>query len=451
MLSVKFYLHPKANKEGYRPLNIIVHADGFFRPGLKMAIGEKVKTENWNHEKQVVKAKGKNSLEINARLERIEAKVSNRFRELLDAGTVPTKRDLEELVRPATALKKAKALDPQTPRETWVAWSAWYLEEKNLGNKSGKVEGHNYVRKGKQVVEWLEKFDPALKMRELADKPGGVMGRTGEYRKWLLKNSAVQDVTINKHISIIKAWLTYLGLPTDNIKNRKAPKPVKTALSWAEVMQLYHKEYANPRMRMAVDAFVANTQVSLRFEDMLKPNAASILEMHAGKRGKVTAINLNQGKTGDLLCVPLPPMALSILSRYNFQFPVHDLVTKDKEGRPRRNAKSGEVNPSTYNTLLKAAAKEAGLKRQVRTVKVTGGHVEEGFKEVHELISSHMARHTGFTLVKMASKDNDLADAQLGHANDSPYMHHSPEVLLEALLSAWLEIEKAPEKKETGL
>lgn len=159
MVSIRFYLHSKESNKGIRSLYMDVHVDGVAR--IRQAIGETSKLKEWNQSNQKFSARHPYQKEINARLDRLEQKVQNVFREMLDGGLVPTGADLRRLIRPAREGKKEQAI-PVKVRQVLEAWAEKYVARKSVG---GEKRGVNYSRQVKQVISHMDTFREGLNRR----------------------------------------------------------------------------------------------------------------------------------------------------------------------------------------------------------------------------------------------------------------------------------------------
>lgn len=131
-----------------------------------------------------------------------------------------------------------------------------------------------------------------------------------------------------------------------------------------EVLQLRDAAYSKESLRRVAHTFVIQCQLALRFGDMssLKPVHMETIQLPA--HGQETVVNRTQGKTGDLVYVPIPLVAAELIVRH--------------ESKPVLRTRSGKISLQKYNEYLKLAAEEAGLVRLVRQTRSLGGsHIQE--------------------------------------------------------------------------
>jgi integrase len=408
MVTVQFYLHTPKRKQS--PLYVRVH------PGdLRRSVGILLKPGEWNHQKQRVKGHDYTT-ELNNLLTDIEGRVHKAAIEARINGGVFTVEMLEQILRPG----KVPKVEPETPGKVYEAWKVAYLEEKNLGN-TGESKGNNYTRSFKPTVDHLEKFRPGLLFTDLLKEEV-----IKEFRRYLVK-AGLEDSSVAKQLKNIRALLKFKGHSTGHVATPKLFKTTHYALTWKELQLLREFEYKSIEQRKAADVFLIASQICLRYSDLLNLTPGHIVTL----AGKTKAVNLSQGKTGDTVHIPFPAMASGIMEQYGWVLPVSGYSD----------------NSSNFNKHLKAAAKAAGLTRQIRITSVTGGHIKEEWRPLHELISIHDARHTGASLVTEASGEQMLGEALLGHAAASIYIHGNTRLIANKLLETWGKIEQTKESK----
>lgn len=121
--------------------------------------------------------------------------------------------------------------------------------------------------------------------------------------------------------------------------------------------------------------------MALRWGDLSSLNVNHLQPVNTANYGTVLCVKKRQGKTGQPVLVPLPPLARELFDRYKI-VPIP------------RAARTGKPSLTEYNKRLKKAAEEAGLKRMVPVESFRNGKVEEAFEPLHKTLTSHSARHT---------------------------------------------------------
>lgn len=440
MIHIRFYLHtPKKAKS---PLYCRVHSNGtainpvtigeslvpdrFDEVKKKMIMGE------WDHEAQRVRAKHQWAPELNAKLQRIKLEVGQQFREMVERGDTPTSDDLRRIINPAKVEKKKAG--PVLVREYYEAWGEWYKAKKNRGNKTEDKKGGHYVRGFKQIVEKVHEWRPKAKLKDfLPDfKRPNQEGLIEEFEDWVLNKYELQENTVVRYRKMFRVLFKYAGMPSDWLEVGSANSNEKFALEWSEVVKLANTTYKKPHIQKSAAVGVMISQLALRWGDFSTIKKEHITKVQSFQHGSVLVVNKGQAKTGGrAVYVPFPPLARKLFDQY------------------------GEIPLTTtarhkFSKYLKDAAEEAGLTRKVRVTKTYNGTVKEEWLPVHEVITPHILRHTGATLIDAITKGRDkfLVKTLLGHTvNDatSGYVHGNPIVAVDDLLDAWAQIEKKPE------
>lgn len=427
MYTISFFLRKSASKR--QTLYCRIHPGDYWITTYEKLSSDTIKGKGtikgeWDAVAHKVRPNHPSYLAINARLERIKHELDKFMRDA-DMNPVPvTNERLYEIVNPSRAkMRTAKSSHKQkaeTLEQVFDNWKADHLEKANFGNKSGKVKGLNLPQNYSRAIALLREFRPSLEFADLAEK------QTIEaFKKWLLTSKNMQDSTINIALTAIRVLLDYKGVSKAHVIKLKNKPTTKYALTWEEVIKLRDFEYEKKEYREAVDVFVIDCQICLRYSDLYNPALKHLVDLPGGK---VKALNLTQGKTGDAVFIPFPPVAAELMERYGWELPLIKAASS--------TSKTGH-----FNKYLKAAAKLAGLDRKIRITEVRGGNVTEEWLPLHELISAHDARHTGASLMLEATGDMMLADALLGHSIASTYMHSNPVLVSNKLLDAWAKIE----------
>jgi integrase len=406
MITTRFYLHSKASKKGTHSLYMDVHCDGLVR--LRQAVGETLKPAQWNPKKEQVTVRHDYGEQINARLERLTLKVQHTFREMLDEGRQPTGEDLRMLLRPVRELRKKE--HAVTATDLLEQWMVDYSTRRGF---KGRTNQDNHARKFRQVITHLNKFKAGVLARDLNEK------LWHGYIEYLYEEAGVEDGTVGKHLQGWKNILKMAGLPHQLpwLRNTYNREKLKHDLSWEEMQVLYTAKYTHARYKEAADAFLFACQVGLRRGDLESIKKLHFVEVTTPTYGSVLCIRKRQGKTGQPVVVPLPPMAREIYEQYQGMPPIQ----------------------SNYNDLIKEAAGQAKLKRLLTVESIKNGHVSEKQKPLHTVISSHMARHTAASRIREAA-DFETAQLVLGHAtggNTARYAHLDPVKTAERILKAW--------------
>lgn len=443
MISIKFFL--KTPKKPKSPIYVRVHLNG--KELVPVSIGHSVKTGwnegkqifsggEWNHEKQLVKAGNDFSEELNAKIERLRVAIGKAFHKIQDEGGNPTDFDLKRIINPrkANSLNPDKTKKPKTISEYYKAWGDWY----RAGNKrteEGIRKANDYVRGFKQIVDKVELFLPGALLTDFLQEQTNLrgFGLIDEFEEWVKDNYTLEDNTIVRYRKPFRAFLKFANLPYQWLTLGERNAPTKYALEWDEIIQLDKAKYSSDDIEKSAHISLMICQLGLRWSDFSNIKDMHFREIKTERHGKVWVVDKSQGKTGNQILIPIPPLALKYLKKYNFRIPLP--VTKYSKKTYRH----------VLSDFMKDAAKEAKLNRMIRITKSYDGVPEESFHPIHEIFSPHDCRHTGATLVRIASKSPDLQRIFLGHKEQgatSMYDHVPPEIIADDLLDAWAYFDK---------
>lgn len=265
------------------------------------------------------------------------------------------------------------------------------------------------------MATMMESWRPALRPGHFGEDVAK------EYLNYLL-DQELSDAAIKVHFTGIRKCLERLGRPTDaSWLQYSAKNAPQLDLEVEELRRLIQYRPTAPHLAEERDRWLFQCFSGRRYEDLEKfehSRQRTTLTLEDGRQ--VPALLHVQGKTGLDAAVPLPPIAVRIGERWNWQF-------------PRRREQD-------RNEWIKQVAKEAGLNREWDDRLISGGKVKHNWRPVHQVISSHTARHTAATLLKQASQNKALAKLVLGHADQDVtdrYAKDKARLLAPAVLDAW--------------
>jgi integrase len=443
MISVHFFL--KTPKKKWSPIYVRVHVDG--KEIGAISIHESILT-NWNEAKQKhikpiwnhAEQRASNYKLLNEKIADLKNKLETRIREMGLKGETPTTFDIAYVINPDKAKKKDGVIDPKLVKEWYAAWGKWYLNKKNRRARKKNIQkeesGSDYVRSFKQICDKVHEFLPNAKLKDFLPEPGERFeeGLVYEFEDWVSENYDLQDNTLLRYRKFFRAMFRFANMPFGWLEVGSMNKNPKFALTWPEVLQLVKTPYCNSNEEKAAHAAVIITQIALRWGDAYRLQPSHVIKIKTKRHGEVLVVDKNQNKTGNPIYIPLPPVAEALFKQYQ-KLPVH--FTKNYNGAR-----------CDFNRYLKDAARYAGLDRVIRLTKIYDGQVEESWQPLHEIISAHILRHTGATLIDAVFEgENDkLVKRLLGHAeNDvtSGYTHADPIITVDKLLDAWVKIENS--------
>ena len=207
--------------------------------------------------------------------------------------------------------------------------------------------------------------------------------------KFMTNNTAVQKMNQVKSVMRFAVEEGYIKVSPFKIVLKKEKKEV-VPLTIEEVNIIRKKKIDIARLAKIRDLFVFECYTGLAFSDLA---SLSQKDFHIDESGNKWIIK-KRHKTNVVATIPLLPIALEILERYNYKLPC---LTNVK-----------------YNAYLKEIGDICGIK-----------------KSLH----SHLARHTWATILLNAGMDMVSVSKCLGHANskitESTYAKVLPDKLFE--------------------
>jgi integrase len=431
-ISVQFYLRLAArNKRGYCPIRMTLRWHG---QELQLDAGVLVLPERpgpngqgievmWDAKAQraldgrrlmlkemgIVPTHPDTATNINAHLIARRKTVEDTFYRLFDnmgPGRIPKEVLAAELVpsREKEEPTKAKLVVSRTFRQVLEEWKE---ENRNLAKDS--------LRKYDQLATMMEIWRPELRPDQVTQKVAK------EYQQHLL-DLQKSDATIKVHFGGIRKCLEQLGLPADmpwlQYSAKNAPQ---LDLEAEEVLKLIQWLPTSEHLAEERDRWLFQLFSGRRYEDLEKFDLRERIILMLEDGSKVPALLHAQGKTGNDAAVPLPPIAVHIGERWNWQFPARTWQQRCD--------------------WIKDIAQAAGLTREWDDRLITGGKVVHNWRPIWQVISTHTARHTAGTLLKQVSNGNKaLAKLVLGHADEDVtdrYAKDKARLLAPAVLESW--------------
>lgn len=273
----------------------------------------------------------------------------------------------------------------------------------------------NTLKQQAHVPAELEKYAPGCRAGDLSES--FVKG----YLKHLLAQN-MADSTIYNHFKFIRIVAARLGL---NAKEKwlsyAAETPPQLDLEADELRRLLAVVLPEPHLREERDRWLLECFTCRRDADMrgLGPEQLTSIQLSSGEA--VPALRHGMDKVAREVLVPLPPVAVAIGERYGWRLPL--------------------LSNQQRNLAIKEIAKRAGLIRAFNDMKISGGKIQNNYRPVHEVISTHTARHTGASLLlEGGDGDKSISGYMLGHgikSNTDIYAKDKARRVAPKVLAAW--------------
>lgn len=173
----------------------------------------------------------------------------------------------------------------------------------------------------------------------------------------------------------------------------------KVFLSLEELDKIYELDLSSKKKLDNVrDFFLLGCYTALRFSDL-----ARIRPEHIIKNG--TQLRIRTQKTGEVVVIPLHPVARAILDKH--------------EGTAPR-----AISNQKFNDYIKDVAEEAGIDEPVSFAITKGGMRVDTTKPKYELISSHTARRSGATNMYLTGVPAISIMKITGHKTEKAFMKY---------------------------
>lgn len=230
-----------------------------------------------------------------------------------------------------------------------------------------------------------------------------------------------QQYTLNsvgKYIRALKVMINSANNPDADVsKFRVFNEDVDNVyLDETELQQLKDYDFSdNPHLDRVRDWFLLLAWTGSRFSDLQKINPANI------KNGMIT---YRQQKTNKKVIIPLHPVVIEILEKYNYQMP-----------EPISNQK--------FNDYIKEVCEIAKIDNIETITRTIGGRLETTKAPKHRMVSSHTCRRSFCTNMYLRGFDTLNIRSISGHKTEKSFLKYikvSEEQHAEAMAKKWSEI-----------
>jgi integrase len=180
----------------------------------------------------------------------------------------------------------------------------------------------------------------------------------------------------------------------------KGSEVTKFALSFEELEHLYTLNFGpDTALELVRDIFLVGCYTGLRISDYgrIKPE-------HIKETDGQHLLTISQQKTGSDVVIPLLPIALSILKKYDFHIP--------------------DLPSLTMNNGLKKLGQAAGYNSELRVIQSNGGQIKEVTVPKWKKITSHVARRSFATNFYRAGIPIAIIMKITGHKSEAMFMKY---------------------------
>lgn len=202
-----------------------------------------------------------------------------------------------------------------------------------------------------------------------------------------------------------------------DLRSKEEKKSKQIPLTEKQVYELYNLKLSG-RDEEVRDVFVTQCLLGQRISDMPK--------LFAGNYKIITenTVEITVQKTGEQAIIYLFPIAKEILNKYSSGFKYLKISTDTVEGEPESRDYVRKIDER-----IKNICKTAGFDEEITYTEQRGSKKTVIKKKLHELIHTHLARHTFITLMCKMGIPKETVIIATAHENtkmiDEVYLHVS--------------------------
>lgn len=371
-----FIRDSRVRKDGTTSIEVVLTVNG---KRCAFSTGKKVKSCNWDKNKQQVKGKDEEAQSLNNYLKAIKAKLYQKEAELLERGFVIT----ADLLRDAY-FDKVESIKERSLFEIFEEHNQ--EQEKMIGNGVSKAThwvSVYTIRLLREFVQQKYKRED-LYLRELNLNFIQSFHSFLRIDKGMAQNSSTKHLKLLKKIINLSVANSYMAFnPFSTYKVEREPVEVDF-LDEEELRKIINFDTPLPRLERAKDMFLFGCFTGLSYIDIKTLTPEHFEKDSAGR----IWIKKRRVKTGVLSRIPLLPIAKLILDKY----------------------KGGEKllpiqDPADINKYLKDIAILCGINKR---------------------ICFHTSRHTFASTVTLANNISlEVVSKMLGHTNTRMTAHYA--------------------------
>lgn len=371
-----FIRDSRVRKDGTTSIEVVLTVNG---ERCAFSTGKKVKSCNWDKNKQQVKGKDEEAQSLNNYLKAIKAKLYQKEAELLDRGFIIT----ADLLRDAY-FDKIESIKERSLFEVFEEHNQ--EQEKMIGNGVSKAThwvSVYTIRLLREFVQQKYKRED-LYLRELNLNFIQSFHSFLRIDKGMAQNSSTKHLKLLKKIINLSVANSYMAFnPFSTYKVEREPVDIDF-LDEEELRKIINFDTPLPRLERAKDMFLFGCFTGLSYIDIKTLTPEHFEKDSAGR----IWIKKRRVKTGVLSRIPLLPIAKLILDKY----------------------KGGEKllpiqDPADINKYLKDIAILCGINKR---------------------ICFHTSRHTFASTVTLANNISlEVVSKMLGHTNTRMTAHYA--------------------------
>ena len=292
----------------------------------------------------------------------------------------------------------------ETPEVTTVFQfiEKFIKEAPNRKDKStGRLLTYNNIQQYKATEKHLKDFSKGIRKKDFEFSEIDQSFYDG-YVSFLQKKSFTQN-SVGKHVRVLKLMLneaTTQGYNTNAYYNSFHVFTEETDtiyLNEEELQQLKDADFSkNPHLDRVRDWFLLLAWTGSRFSDLEKVTKTDI------KDGFIT---FRQQKTNEKVKIPLHPVVMEILEKYDYNMP-------------------NVISNQRFNEYIKDACKIAGINSSETMTRTVGGELVNKVFEKWEQVSSHTGRRSFATNMYKRGLSSLTIMAVTGHRTEKSFLKY---------------------------
>ena len=380
MPSINFYLKdPKASKETRIYLQTL-----YAGKKCKYTTNVRVLPAEWNFKKQRIKATNRSrNHKLNSLLHEIESNASDCYNNLIGSGV------------PFTPINFRLALDNslnQTKSIEFFEFFEDYIKNQKELAKS-TITDYNQTLSTLRLFEKEEKYKVLFSSitLEFYDKLKG----------FIMDNQGYSINTFGKRIKVLK---TIMRASKDRELHNNADyekrdfkvlsRTYKKPYLKLEEIDLIYKCDLNKKHDKYRDMFLLLCNLGIRISDLPQINKGNIAKIKG-----TNTISIKMRKTNKQVTIPINPIAMQIIEKYNYELP--------------------NVSEQILNKEIKNICKIAGLDRKFKNEKETS--------KLHDIVTSHDGRRSFATNCYLSGIPASQIMEITGHKTESSFLRYIQE------------------------
>lgn len=381
----------------------------------------KVNPDDFDSKKEAIKAKilfnDKARKEFNKAITDRKNLINDIYLTATDKSTLTSEwldTEIEKVLHPEKHEPKA------TAPETVLQYIERFINEAPFRKDkiTGRVLSYNNIQQYRATYKHLKSFAKKIRKSDFQFSDIDMLF----YQNFVsyLQNLQFTQNSVGKHIRVFKLMINEANRPEANMKNFHVftEEVDNVYLNETELQQLKDCDFSTvPHLDRVRDWFLLLAWTGSRFSDLEKIDKANI------RNGMIT---FRQQKTNTSVTIPLHPVVVAVLEKYNYQMP--EAISNQK-----------------FNEFVKEACQTAKIDTLESFTRTVGGKLITETKPKYELVSSHTGRRSFCTNMYLRGLDTMMIRSISGHKTEKSFLKYikvSQQQHAEMMAKKWSEIYK---------